>query len=172
MARVSVTCILMIDFPPHDHQYFKNVAGPHNSIPSANAQQPTSRYSVVTPPPLSAPLFPPIEGVTTILPAGLIEVLNYSYFLHLLVTDPDRVLPQGKSLLSVMAKPNSMRREGEPKLRSRVQDIVHKAFWDEVRPDRWQLSILTLLFQGNRDPIKSLRRAAVAAYQAIVRGSV
>lgn len=91
----------------------------------------------MTPPPLSAPLFPPIEGVTTILPAGLIEVLNYSYFLHLLVTDPDRVLPLGKSLLSVMAKPHTMRREeGElPKLKDRVHDVVHKAFWDEVRPN-------------------------------------
>lgn len=104
-------------------------------MPSVDVQQPAPRYSVVTPPPLSAPLFPPTAGVTTILPAGLIEVLNYGYFLHLLVTDPERVLPPGKSLLSVMAKPQSMRREegGLPKLKDRIQDVVHKAFWDEVR---------------------------------------
>ncbi|TFY56172.1 hypothetical protein EVJ58_g7804 [Rhodofomes roseus] len=104
--------------------------------PSSNTQQTPQRYSVVTPPPISAPLFPPTAGVMTILPGGLVEVLNYSYFLHLLVTDPERVLPPGKSLLSVMAKPGAMGHDegdGElPKIKDRVQDVVHRAFWDEA----------------------------------------
>lgn len=126
--------------------YFSDAAGSHSTTSSVDTST-ASRYSVVAPPPLSAPLFPPTAGVTTILPNGLIEVLNYSYFLHLLVTDPDRVLPPGKSLLSVMAKPQSMTRdEGElPKLRDRIQDVVHRAFWDEVRTGRCRLSVLMLL---------------------------
>ncbi|KAH9924481.1 uncharacterized protein B0H18DRAFT_1095137 [Fomitopsis serialis] len=109
---------------------------PQNLASSPNAQQSAQRYSVVTPPPISAPLFPPTAGVTTILPTGLVEVLNYSYFLHLLVTDQDRVLPPGKSLLSVMSKPGAMGHGGAdgelPHLKDRIQDVVHKAFWDEV----------------------------------------
>ena len=141
---VSVEC-------RHPITTFTTAAESSNTTPPVVVQRPVSRYSFVTPPPLSAPLFPPTAGVTTVLPTGLIDILNYSYFLHLLVTDPGRVLPPGKSLLSVMAKPQSTRHEEMelPELKDKIQGVVHKAFWDEVRPHLRWLSVLMLLCQGD-----------------------
>lgn len=69
-----------------------------------------------------------------VLPVELIDVLNNAYFLHILATDPAQILPPGKSLLSVMSRARSTA-DGDPKptLHSKVEDIAHKAFWDEVR---------------------------------------
>ena len=93
----------------------------------------------IQPPPLTASLLP-VSSLNpfnpTILPAELVQTLNHAFFLHLLATDPDRVLPPGKSLLSMMSAPRS-RVETEPgeipKLEERVKDLVHGAFWREVR---------------------------------------
>lgn len=90
--------------------------------------------SVVVPPPIAAPLLPISSVNTTVLPVELVEVLNHTYFLHLLATDPESVLPPGKSLLSVMLQPHAQNRQpGDlPSLHDRVKDLVHRAFWDEV----------------------------------------
>jgi hypothetical protein len=37
------------------------------------------------------------------LPMELSALLNQTYFLHLLATEPETVIPDGKSLLSMMA---------------------------------------------------------------------
>jgi hypothetical protein len=70
----------------------------------------------------------------TSLPPELLHVLNQAYFLHVLATDPAKLIPPGKSLLSMMA-----RSEGAPvpdtaetALHDRVERVVHKAFWNEV----------------------------------------
>jgi len=69
-----------------------------------------------------------------VLPVELIDILNNAYFLHILATDPAQVLPPGKSLLSVMSRSRSTADgDAKPGLHSKVEDIVHKAFWDEVR---------------------------------------
>ena len=68
-----------------------------------------------------------------VLPVELIDTLNHAYFLHLLATDPAQVLPPAKSLLSVMSRSHSAADDTKPTLHSKVEDIVHKAFWDEVR---------------------------------------
>ncbi|TFK85548.1 hypothetical protein K466DRAFT_494521 [Polyporus arcularius HHB13444] len=90
--------------------------------------------SIVQPPPLATPL--PVSTLgPTVLPIELVQTLNHTFFLHLLATDPERVLPPGKSLLSMMSGPrtNSQAHEGElPKLEDRVKDVVHRAFWNEV----------------------------------------
>ncbi|KAI0697723.1 hypothetical protein C8T65DRAFT_661669 [Cerioporus squamosus] len=90
--------------------------------------------SIVQPPPLSTPL--PVATLgPTVLPIELVQTLNQVFFIHLLATDPERVLPPGKSLLSMMSGPrtNSQAHEGElPKLEERVKDVVHRAFWNEV----------------------------------------
>jgi len=69
-----------------------------------------------------------------ILPLELMEVLDKTYFLHLLATDPGQVLPPGKSLLSAMSRPH-VHSEGnsKPTLQNKVEKLAHKAFWDEVR---------------------------------------
>ena len=72
----------------------------------------------------------------TQLPADLLDLLNQVYFLHLLANDPSKVLPPGKSLLSVMSRPHVRRRGDDkpPALQEKVEEMVHKAFWDEVPP--------------------------------------
>lgn len=71
-----------------------------------------------------------------VLPVELIDILNNAYFLHVLATDPAQVLPPGKSLLSVMSRThNDTTVDGDTKamLHNKVGDLVHKAFWEEVR---------------------------------------
>lgn len=108
------------------------------------------------------------------LPIALVEILNYSYFLHLLATDPASVLPPGKSLLSVMSKPHTTRHDAAeddlPRLRDRVHDVVHKAFWDEVHILAHVIRIvLTTPVAGSGDSIEPLPRVPDAPSQAAVR---
>ena len=73
--------------------------------------------------------------VTLALPRELVDILRHTYFLHVLATDPVKVLPPGKSLLSVLSRPHlaTGRTEGSsPSLHDKVEDMVHKAFWNEV----------------------------------------
>lgn len=71
-------------------------------------------------------------GSTIFLPTELYETMNYTYFLHMLATEPDSVLPPGKSLLSALARSKSSTHAASSDLHSRVETMVHKAFWDEV----------------------------------------
>lgn len=93
--------------------------------------------SIVQPPSQNAahPLLHSLPN-DTLLPLELLDALNQTYFLHLLVNHPEKVLPPGKSLLSVMLKPERAREktEGElPTIQEKVEEVVHRAFWDEVR---------------------------------------
>ncbi|KAG6334249.1 hypothetical protein ID866_4840 [Astraeus odoratus] len=68
-----------------------------------------------------------------VLPFELVDILNKAYFLHLLAADRSQVLPPGKSLLSVMSHAHTASEDGpKPTLRNKVEDLVHKAFWDEA----------------------------------------
>lgn len=77
------------------------------------------------------------------LPVELVQILNDAYFLHVLATDPAKVILPGKSLLSMMVR--SQHREksttSDPStiLHDRVEEAVHRAFWNEVP---WQLFAL------------------------------
>ncbi|KIM40061.1 hypothetical protein M413DRAFT_19300 [Hebeloma cylindrosporum] len=55
--------------------------------------------------------------------------MDQTYFLHLLVNDPARVIPPGKSLLSMVAHANIRH---TPPLLDRVKQVAHRAFWDEA----------------------------------------
>lgn len=69
----------------------------------------------------------------TQLPADLLDLLNQAYFLHILANDPSKVLPAGKSLLSVMSRPHLTTGDEElPTLQEKVEEMVHKVFWDEA----------------------------------------
>jgi len=70
----------------------------------------------------------------THLPADLLDLLNQTYFFHFLANDPSKVLPPGKSLLSVLSRPSvRQKRDDEPPaLQEKVEEMIHKAFWDEV----------------------------------------
>ncbi|KAM5543203.1 hypothetical protein V8D89_003077 [Ganoderma adspersum] len=89
---------------------------------------------VIKPPTLSTPLLPVSTTSPTVLPVELVQILNQTFFLHLLATDPQRVLPPGKSLLSMMSAPRSDMHadESQAKLEERVKDMVHNAFWKEA----------------------------------------
>lgn len=67
--------------------------------------------------------------------------VNQTYFLHLLVNDREKVVPPGKSLLSMMIHanfrlPQDDNRDDEKDphaaLVHRVKEAAHKAFWREV----------------------------------------
>lgn len=115
----------------HRRQPYLRVS-PHHEISepprpsmSVNAQFASSGYR-----PASFPLEPSL-----VLPTELYETLNYVYFLHSLAVTPDSVLPPGKSLLSVLSRPYTHDHASKNSdLHKRVETIVHKAFWDEVRP--------------------------------------
>lgn len=105
---------------------------PAEASPNGRRQE---NSSIVLPPPAPAtsPFLPSVDP--TILPLELVEILNHTYFLHVLATDPTKVLPPGKSLLSVLSRPRSENDHASgsaPSLQAKVEDMVHKAFWDEV----------------------------------------
>lgn len=104
------------------------------------------RISIVAPPAVSEPINYPHMSFTKFLPEELLDVLDHSFLLHLLATDPAQVLPPGKSLVSALSHPHvrNARSEGElPTLKDRVENIVHKAFWDEVRTDSTRFIVTT-----------------------------
>ncbi|KAJ6593983.1 hypothetical protein B0H19DRAFT_1205374 [Mycena capillaripes] len=59
------------------------------------------------------------------LPNELVQVLNQTYFLHLLATEPETVIPDGKTMLSMMA-------HSPAQLHDRVEKAVHVAFWRQA----------------------------------------
>ncbi|GJE95857.1 hypothetical protein PsYK624_120480 [Phanerochaete sordida] len=79
----------------------------------------------------STPRLPFSFATPTALPMELYGILNQAYYLHLLATEPDTVLPPGKSLLSTLSKPHADR-QAPSVLHERVEDLVHRAFWDEA----------------------------------------
>jgi len=100
----------------------------------------------------------------THLPADLLDLLNQTYFLHLLSNDPSKLLPPGKSLLSVLSQPNKQQRRDDepPTLHDRVEEMIHKAFWDEVLHHlNLQSSLLITVFARHSapSPPKSLLRS-------------
>jgi hypothetical protein len=101
-----------------------------------SSNNPPNHLSIVKPPTTSESFLGLSTSTPMALPAELVDTLNQSYFLHLLATDPDRVLPPGKSILSMMSrsgratsdhKPDSL-----PTLQEKIEDLAHRAFWDEV----------------------------------------
>lgn len=101
---------------------------------SSSKTYPDSGKISVVVPPLVSPTFPSIDA--SVLPLELANMLNHAYLLHVLATDPTKMLPPGKSLLSVLSRPpseNTLVDGSVPTLHKKVEDMVHKAFWDEVR---------------------------------------
>jgi hypothetical protein len=66
------------------------------------------------------------------------EAMDRAYFLHVLATTPEAVLPPGKTLVSALALiREDARAEDAPApaptdLHAQVEQVVHRAFWDEV----------------------------------------
>lgn len=104
---------------------------------STNTSSPDGRRDIhIVQPPRQMSPHPLLHSLSkdTRLPLELLDSLNQTYFLHLLVNDPEKVLPPGKSLLSVLSKPHAREsRDTElPTLQEKVEEVIHKAFWDEV----------------------------------------
>lgn len=131
--------------------------------------------SIVMPPPVSTSLLPASSVDPTILPVELVEVLNHTIFLHHLAIDPESVLPPGKSLLSVMLRPHAQDRQpGEhPSLRDRVEDLFHKAFWDEVHNHCMYYKNVypNPAYSGTRETVGPYTSRPAASSQATIRGS-
>ena len=121
-----------------------------HTSPGEHAESGSPNKTTIHVPPLTVPhpllrSLPPV----THLAADLLDLLNQTYFLHLLANDPSKLLPPGKSLLSVLSQPNKRQRRDDepPTLHDKVEEMIHKAFWDEVlhhlNPDS---SLLTTVF--------------------------
>lgn len=80
----------------------------------------------------TVPLASFLPGTSTYLPVELVELLNQTYFLHILATEPDKALPPGKSLLSVLSRPREAAQSEKSALEEQVETMVHAAFWEEV----------------------------------------
>jgi hypothetical protein len=107
-----------------------------SSAIASSSQAPSQQFSLVEPPkPMSTfpgvPIFP-VGGIPSRLAGAAIQVS----FLHILATDPSKVLPPGKSLLSLLSRsasrPPERKEDSLPTLHEKIESIAHKAFWDEV----------------------------------------
>ena len=124
--------------PVRTHEYPKPLL-PQPQLPLPNDKAKPSVSSkdmpIIQPPSMQSPFLPVSTTTPTVLPLELVQALNHTFFLHLLATDPERVLPPGKSLLSIMTSPraHARKQEGEQaKVEGRIREHMHKAFWDEV----------------------------------------
>ena len=136
-----------------------------HTSPGEHAESGSPNKTTIHLPPLTVPhpllrSLPPV----THLPADLLDLLNQTYFLHLLSNDPSKLLPPGKSLLSVLSQPNKRQRldDEPPTLHDKVEEMIHKAFWDEVLHHlNLHSSFLISVFPGTGGPL--LQRAFYAA---------
>jgi len=60
------------------------------------------------------------------------KTITDTLFLHVLLTDPAKVIPPGKSLLAMLSSVQTPERESP--LHKRVKDAVYPAFWNEASP--------------------------------------
>ncbi|KAF8590981.1 hypothetical protein K439DRAFT_1381423, partial [Ramaria rubella] len=100
------------------------------------------------------------------LPPELLEQINEVYLLHSLAIHPSKVLPPGKSLLSIFSSrsshPNVDSQKPKPMLKDQVSEVVTRAFWEEALESlssptpAVQLSRLRLLYIDLRDAVESL----------------
>ncbi|KIK99329.1 hypothetical protein PAXRUDRAFT_822874 [Paxillus rubicundulus Ve08.2h10] len=101
--------------------------------PTVDFKPPSVKFSIARPP--AQVIRPQLisNQDPLVLPLELVDILNNAYFLHLLATDSSQILPPGKSLLSVMSRSN-IASEGNsgPALDRKVEDLVHKVFWEEA----------------------------------------
>lgn len=106
---------------------------PSESTEASVSENSTVNSKPIVAPPPSAPTFPDTSVYTTLLSAELVETLNSTWLLHQLATEPETILPPGKSLLSVTINPEA-HTSNDPMtaLHSQVEGVVYKAFWDEV----------------------------------------
>lgn len=143
-AAVRLTDELQVRFETLQRQGLWDTEGKEADVlRSLNAQRQAlqqtdpSRISVVRPPSPSSVtrvVYNPWARITR-LPPEIAGRLNEVYFLHLLATSPEQVIPPGKSLLSMLSQqgaPSSASPGAVPDLEVKVKEIVHKAFWDEV----------------------------------------
>lgn len=97
--------------------------------PSHEGEQQAADFIAL--PTKASPNLPFSFATPTALPMELYGLLDQAYYLHMLATEPQTVLPAGKSLLSALLRPHT-ERPATSVLHGRVEDMVHRAFWDEV----------------------------------------
>jgi hypothetical protein len=111
----------------------KGGSPPHPTEPKENG-----RISIIQPPSdhLPSVLSNVFAQSLATLPLELVDTFNHTYLLHVLATNPEKILPPGKSILSMMSRPHVQSEHGEeslPKLQVKVEGLAHQAFWDAVR---------------------------------------
>lgn len=125
-----------------------------NALISENEAKPmgdkssSQRFTLVVPPPAgpshAAAAWRTPDGRPMTLSHELHEELNRTAFLHVLATSPERVVPPGKTLRAALSGAEAQRAlrtdsgsdddaRAAVTLQEKVEEIAHRAFWDEVR---------------------------------------
>ena len=63
--------------------------------------------------------------------SSLLDIIEQTHFLRMLLTDPDSVIPPGKSLLSMLTSAK-FSDEKNSAILDGVTQVAHRAFWGEV----------------------------------------
>ena len=80
--------------------------------------------------------------------SSLLDLIEQTHFLRMLLTDPDRVIPPGKSLLSMLTNAK-INEEKDSAILDGVTQVAHRAFWGEVSSNACNY-ILSNILKGSR----------------------
>jgi hypothetical protein len=89
------------------------------------------------------------RGVTQPPMSSLLDLIEQTHFLRMLLTDPDRVIPPGKSLLSMLTNAK-FNEEKDSAILEGVTQVAHRAFWDEVCRNAPAIISSLICFKGSR----------------------
>ena len=101
------------------------------------------------------------RGVTQPPMSSLLDLIEQTHFLRMLLTDPDRVIPPGKSLLSMLTNAK-LNEEKESAILDGVTQVAHRAFWDEVCSNAPVIVSSLIFFKGSRLALFSFTLSSTA----------
>lgn len=101
------------------------------------------------------------RGVTQPPMTSRLDLIEQTHFLRMLLADPDRVIPPGKSLLSMLtnAKFNEQK---DSAILDGVTQVAHRAFWDEVCSNAPVIISSLIYFKGSRLALFSFTFSSIA----------
>ena len=100
--------------------------------------------------------------------SSLLDLIEQTHFLRMLLTDPERVIPPGKSLLSMLTSA----KEKDSSILDGVTQVAHRAFWDEVcSTGNAQSSSSLIYFKGSRLALLSFTFSSIAQAWSLIPGS-
>lgn len=102
--------------------------------------------------------------------SSLLDLIEQTHFLRMLLTDPDRVIPPGKSLLSMLTNAKFNEEKDSPILHG-VAQVAHRAFWDEVDSNAPVIISSLIYIEGSRLALFSFTFSSTAETWSLIPGS-